>query len=292
MYSPLVSFIIINFNTKNLTCACVSSIIKHHNSTNYEIIIVDNGSTDGSIEYLRDSFPNILIISTGKNLGFGFGNNIGVNNSKGEYIILLNSDTIVIKDIVTPFLEFYSTHQQMKLGALGHLLLSESYHIVHSFGKFPFFLRLQLDSYVKMKESYVMSTIEKNYFSEVDIISGALMFMKKSVFNSFQGFDTDIFLYEEELELQYRMRKNGFISIIINEGGVIHLEGKSSSSYFKRKSSFLSLCYIMKKHLPFYQYAIFRFKWIIYAIIFFKNPKIDLREKIDYLRLTFSKTDQ
>lgn len=289
MDSPLVSFIIINYNTKKLTNDCVSSLLKHHKSISYEIIVVDNGSTDGSVEYLSASFPNIIIISNGKNLGFGFGNNIGVDKSKGKYIILLNSDTIVLKNIVTPFIDFYTTHKNLNIGVLGYLLISEDSDVLHSFGKFPYLMRLRLGSFVKMKQSFVISNIEKNYFSEVDIISGALMFMETTIFNRFQGFDTNIFLYEEELELQYRMKLKGFISIIINEKGVVHLEGKSSLSYFKRKCSFLSLCYIMKKHFPFYQYVLFRLKWNIYAMIFFKNSKISLKEKIDYLLLTFKK---
>jgi GT2 family glycosyltransferase len=291
MDNPLVSVIIINYNTKTLTSACINSVLKYHRFLSFEIIVVDNGSTDGSVEYLYTSFPNIIIISTGKNLGFGSGNNIGVNRSKAKYILLLNSDTIVIKNIITPFIEFYSTHKNLNIGVLGYLLISENSDVLHSFGKFPYLLRSHLKSCVNMKLSYIISNIEKNYFSEVDIISGALMFMERSVFNSFQGFDPNIFLYEEELELQYRMKKDGFVSIIINEKGVIHLEGKSSSGYFKRKCSFLSLCYIMKKHLPYSLYVLFRMKWIIYALIFFKNPRISIKEKLAYLELVLLNKD-
>jgi GT2 family glycosyltransferase len=284
-----VSIIIVNFNTKEFTRNCINSIFKHLSNISFEIIVVDNGSSDGSVEYLQTLFTDIIIISTGENLGFGYGNNIGFCRSNGEYLLLLNSDTILIKDIITPLLNFYSVNKNLNIGVLGSLLISEDIEVLHSFGEFPYILRLRLDHYVHRNQSFVLEEIKNKYYSEVDIVSGALMFMERTVFERFNGFDTNIFLYEEEMELQFRMKKNNYISIIINEKGVVHFEGKSSSSYFKRKCSFLSLCYIMRKHLPYFLYCLFRIKWIIYSIIFFKNPKISLNEKINYLKLTILK---
>lgn len=289
MEKILVSIIIVNYNTKELTKNCISSVLRHLSSISIEIIVVDNGSNDSSVEFLKNLFPNIVIISNRNNLGFGHANNIGIENSSGKYILLLNPDTLLIKDIITPFIKFYNTHKHLKIGVLGSLLISKDSDILHSFGNFPFNLKLYFKNYISKREDFILNKIEKNYYSEVDIVVGANMFMERTVFNKFQGFDTNIFLYEEELELQYRMKKSSFISIVLNEKSIIHIEGQSSSSYFKRKCMFLSLCYINKKHLPYFLYLFFRIKCFFYAIIFFKNPKITLKEKVNYLKLTIYK---
>jgi GT2 family glycosyltransferase len=284
-----ISIIIVNFKTKELTKNCISSLLKFHPSISLEVIVVDNNSGDGSVEYLQTAFPNIITISLHKNFGFGYGNNIGVQNANGKYILLLNSDTIVIKNIITPFIEFYNAYRNVNIGVLGSLMTSEDFNAVHSFGNFPSLLRSHIGKNINRNELIIINKIETNYYAEVNIVSGANMFMEKDVFDRFNGFDTNIFLYEEEMELQYRMNKMNLKSIVINEKGIVHLEGKSSSNYYKRKQSFLSLCYVMKKHLPYYTYCYYRVIRTIYAIIFFKNPRITLKEKIDYLKLTLKK---
>jgi hypothetical protein len=241
---------------------------------------------DGSVDYLQQQFPDITIIANPVNTGFGTANNTGVGNATGEFILLLNSDTIVTTNVVAKFVAFYETHRQLKLGVVGSLLLSETGAVVHSFGNFPY----PLDSRFR-KEGTKKDTerkIAQNYFAATDIVVGANMFMEKAVFDSFGGFDTNIFLYEEEMELQYRMQKSGYTSIVLNEKSIIHLEGKSSESFFKRKCSFISLCYIYKKHLPIHLYLFFRTKMILYALIFFKNPKTTWKEKVDYLELSIT----
>lgn len=287
MTKDLTSIIIVNYNTKELTRDCIHSVMHHFTPQAYEIIVVDNQSADGSVDFLRQLFPNIRIIANEKNLGFGTANNIGVSKAVGEFIFLLNSDTIVTYNILEKFIAFYRQNQQLKPGVLGSLLLSPDKAVVHSFGNFP----APLGSTIKgnKTEAFVFGKIESNYYAAVDIVVGANMFMETAVFNSFAGFDNNIFLYEEELELQYRMQKSGYMAMVLNEKGIIHLEGKSSASYFKRKCSFISLCYIYKKHLPYWLYVFCRIKMMVYALLFFKNPKTTWQEKLNYLKLSILK---
>lgn len=285
----LVSVIIVNYNTKFLTRDCIISLYKHLTNHTFEIIVVDNNSSDGSVELFNSEIPEVRVIKSDMNYGFGIANNIGVSYSKGRYILLLNSDTIINKDIIDIYLKFLRRYKIQSFGVLGSLLISYDNKIVHSFGTFPFFLRNKIRNYRFLSDDKIFQQLEKSFYAQVDVVVGASMFIERSVYEQFGGFDANIFLYEEELELQFRMRLNGFKSFIINEKAVVHLEGQSSNNYFKRKQSFLSLCYIMKKHLNGYLYLVFRVKWIIFAIIFFKNPRISLHEKFQYLKLTIIK---
>lgn len=290
MDEDFTSIIIVNYKTRELTSECIHSLVKYTPSDSYEIIVVDNASDDGSVEYLVNQFPEFQIVKSDVNVGFGAANNIGVSKAIGKYLFLLNPDTILIGNILSVFIRFYKKHNQLKIGTLGSVLLSPDFKILHSFGSnFPLGMKRYLKNYRVKNERNSFAQIEKEYFTEVDIVVGANMFMERKVFNDFSGFDTNIFLYEEELELQYRMQKSGYASIVLKEKMIIHLEGKSSADYFKRKCSFLSLCYVTKKHLPYYFYLMYRFTLVFYAITFFKNPRTSWHEKLAYLKLTIFK---
>ena len=281
----LVSIIIVNYNTKELTKNCIDSFFKHILTTVIEIIVVDNHSNDDSVNYLRHHFSNVIIIPNNQNLGFGYANNVGVQKASGKYILLLNSDIILINDIISSFVNAFERNKHLKIGVLGSLLLSDKLEIIHSFGGFPYFLRKYLPGGEHKK---LTRNADDGLFGEVDVVVGADMFMERATYLRFNGFDENIFIYEEEMELQYRMRKEGLVSLITNDKGIIHLKGMSSSNFFQRKCSLISLCYIMKKHLPFSLYIFYRIKCIVYALIFFKNPRIPLHEKLSYLKLSFS----
>lgn len=288
MIKGFTSVIIVNYNTKELTAGCIRSIQQYFTEGLYEIIVVDNASSDGSAEELIQQFPSINIIVNKKNVGFGSANNLGAKNAKGEFIFLLNSDTIITQNTLSAFIDFYNKNRHLKIGALGSLMISEERNVVHSLGLYPKFLKRYVKNGQKKKNADLIKEIGESYFGKTDIVVGANMFMEKNVFDFFNGFDENIFLYEEEMELQYRMQQGGYSSFVINERGIIHLEGQSSESYFRRRCSFMSLCYIYKKHLPYPVYLYTRLRMTIFAIFFFKNPKTSLKEKLNYLFLTIA----
>ncbi len=284
MNKELTSIIIVNYNTRELTCDCICSIQQHCIPGSYEIIVVDNHSSDESVDFLKSSFSSITVIANEKNVGFGSANNIGAAAARGKYLFLLNSDTILREELLSKFIRFYKDHQHLKPGVIGTLLLSNEGTVVHSFGNYSYFLRSGHTA--KKAEDEVLNQVAQQYYAPVQIVVGADMFVEKAVFDSFAGFDPHIFLYEEELELQYRMQLKGYSSIVINEKSIVHLEGQSSGNYFKRKCSLLSLNYILKKHHPYWLYLFCRMRMIFYAVAFFKNPKTSWKEKINYLQLS------
>jgi len=280
----LTSVLIVNYKTKELTVNCVRSLQAYVDPALYEVIIVDNDSSDGSAAYIRAQLPAVTLIESEKNIGFGAANNLAAIKASGEYLLMLNSDTLVTANIIEKFVRFYSDNSHLKPGVVGSPLIDEAGNVIHSFGNFPFPLKL-LTGPCKSKAD-TLKDVEKNYFASTKIVVGADMFIKRSLFEEVGGFDENIFLYEEELELQYRLQQKGYTQFVINEKSIIHLEGQSSGSWFKRRSSFISLCYVNKKHLPYGLYLVSRLRMILFALIFFKNPKTSWKEKVDYLKLS------
>ena len=132
-----VSIIIVNYNTKELIKNCINSIYKYTQDIQYEIIVSDNGSTDGSIEMLKSEFPNVILIENNANLGFGTANNRGLKIAKGKYIFYLNSDTVLLNNAVKIFYDYWeNSSDKENIGALGCNLLDENFNIIHSFENF------------------------------------------------------------------------------------------------------------------------------------------------------------
>ena len=111
-----VSIIIVNYNTKTLLADCLRSIYAQTTDMNYEIIVSDNGSTDGSIEMIKSEFPNVILIENNANLGFGGANNRGLAIAKGKYIFYLNSDTILLNNVTKYFYDFFEEHKDDEAG--------------------------------------------------------------------------------------------------------------------------------------------------------------------------------
>src|SRR5690348_12526562 len=132
-----VSIIIVNYNTKDLLSNCIGSIYSNTKDVDFEIIIVDNASIDGSQELIKEKFPEVVLIESEVNLGFGKANNLGAEFAKGDYLFLLNSDTILQNNAVFYFLDFYKKNNNLNIGCLGGMLVDENGEIIHSAEQFP-----------------------------------------------------------------------------------------------------------------------------------------------------------
>lgn len=241
-----VSIIIVNYNTKILLSDCINSIYKNTFGLNYEIIVVDNDSNDGSQEFVKKQFPNTILIESNKNLGFGLANNLGVQSSKGEFLFFLNSDTVLIDNSVKILFDFYNENEkQLNLGAIGALLVDEN-NTINGYGSdFPTckeaikrnLAQLPLFSNLLSKIEIKTYPIEDPYF-EIDYIIGADLYISKTLFNSLNGFSKDFFMYYEESDLQKRIANLGLKRYVITSTKIIHLEdgsGKAIKRYSNRK---------------------------------------------------------
>lgn len=276
-----VSVIIVNYNTKKLTADCIQSIIDKTSGVDYEIILVDNGSSDGSKEEFQDD-RRIRYVYSDKNGGFGYGNNRGMEIARGKYLFLLNSDTILLNNAIKEFFEYSETHNQRCI--YGCYLQGDdgSYR-----GSFHFFPKLTMCGLIKglfCKPSYEPDFTD----TEVECVCGADMFFPREAINEAGSFDENIFLYGEESELQLRMRSFGYKRMLINSPQIIHLEGQSMNESFsklaiKMKSHF----YVLRKHCTWYNYLFARaFFAALYTIHYL--PSLRNKEARDFVKLLYT----
>lgn len=231
-----VSIIIVNYNTKELAIECLSSIFRHTKDVEFEIILVDNNSTDGSIQYF-ERLECLKFIASKKNLGFGAANNLGVKSAIGKYILLLNPDTILLNNAVKFFYDYMETVKD-NVGVVGCNLLDPSgapgltyvnFKSISNHLKFSFEVLCK-----KLKISLPKPIVDTQVPYNVEGVLGADMFMKKELFTDLNGFDTSFFLYVEEVELQKRIADKKYLRRIIPGPAIIHFEGGSSDKNGKQ----------------------------------------------------------
>lgn len=288
-----ISVIIVNYNTIELTKNCVESIIRNTKEVSYEIILVDNGSKDGSKEYFEKD-KRITYIYSEENLGFGRANNLGLNYSKGSYIFLLNSDTLLIDNALY---KIYKETSSTKIPACyGVTLVDNENRIIHSYGNFPT-LRTFIRQYLK---SYCFFLFKKSSHEndlplskcKVDYITGADLWIDRRIINKLGLFNPNFFMYYEETEMQKRYSQHGFYSYILPNIRIKHLEG---SSFKKRKISRLQMVFAgsivyAKLCFPRIQYILFRVLTVILNL-----PKIlvypgSIKDKIKTISILLNTT--
>ncbi len=247
------SIIIVNYNTKDLLKNCLKNIFNICLGNNYEVIIIDNNSCDGSIEMLRGDFKDkINLIINNKNSGFGRANNLAVKKTKGDYLFFLNSDTIINNDVLIILADFIKTDG--RIGVVGPLLLKEDgKEQAYSHGNF-------LNLFTIVIEKFKKRLVEKNNYFEVDWVSGAALIVKKEIFEEVGGFDENFFMYFEDQDLCKRIKNLNYKIIVFPLIKIIHLGGKSIHKIDKRKRFYYqSQNYFFKKHYGFCQTLLMRF---------------------------------
>lgn len=237
-----LSIIIVNYKTYELTKQTIDSVLRQNVNFEYEIILVDNASQDGSIEKIQSDFQNIInqktlkVIINDSNLGFSKANNIGIKNSIGEYILLLNSDTKLDEDCLQKCMEYMNEH----IGALGCKIILPDGKLDHACKRgFPtpsaslYYLigldKKNLDKYGQYDALY----LDEDEIGEVDALMGAFMLMPRSVLNETGLLDETFFMYGEDIDLCYRIKEAGYKIVYYPETKIIHYKGGSSSEKFK-----------------------------------------------------------
>lgn len=213
---PLVSVVLVSHNTVSLTKKSINSLIKSNNYSkeSVEIILVDNNSTDQTVTTINNLFPQVKVIVNQKNLGFGAGNNVGVHASRGEYILLLNTDAFLDPDTLPTLINRLSTDPS--LIAVSPLLVYPNGSVQQSLGYFPTPTRVTawmwgLDKLPIIKNFFpepyhAFDTTLYNRDLTPDWLMGAVVLLRRDDFLAVSGFDEDYFMYGEEVELFYRLR--------------------------------------------------------------------------------------
>mgnify|MGYP001539211199 FL=1 len=272
-----VSVIIVNYNTCELTRACIDSIYSHTSGVEFEVIVVDNASADGSFEVLSQD-RRIIFVESGSNLGFGKANNLGYKYSSGKYVFLLNSDTRLLNNALYLF---YEEMEKMpnNVACIGSILrASDGITPNGSYALFPTIttmLKFFAGYYFRLKFNR-NNHIEPPF--EVDYITGADLFIRQHVIEQFGLFDPDFFMYFEETEMQLRYSRCGYKRLIIPGPEIVHLECASSGkgnalSGVRAQMYFEGMMIYMRKRYSSGKYVWFGLISLLYLPLVFVNEK-------------------
>lgn len=272
-----LSVVIVNYNVKHFIEQCLFSVLKASENIACEVFVVDNNSVDGSVTLIKEKFPQVNLIVNKTNTGFSVANNQAIKLAHGEYVLLLNPDTVVQEDTFTKILAFMDAHQEA--GGLGVKMLdgqgnfapeskrglpTPSVAFYKMFGFSRFFPKS------KRFGKYHLSYLPQDQICEIDVISGAFMLMRKSVLDKIGMLDETFFMYGEDIDLSYRITQAGYKNYYFPETQIIHYKGEST----KRSSLnyvvifYKAMAIFSKKH--FSGSNAFWFNALIHLAIFLK----------------------
>ncbi len=305
-----LSVIILNYNVRYFLEQCVRSVQKALENIDAEIIVVDNNSSDDSCLMMKQLFPQITLIENKENLGFPKGNNIAVEQAKGEYICILNPDTVVAEDTFAKILNSKFQIPNSQLGIIGCKLIDGTGNFLPESKRgvpTPWVAFTKIFGLYKISNffgKYYAQHLSENQSGKVDILVGAFMMMKRDLYLKVGGFDENCFMYSDDIDLSYMIQKLGKDNFYFHETSVIHYKGESTvrdEKYLERFRDAMQFFY--KKHFKkswffdkFLQigsllYAIFKQKQaqklnneIDKYIVFSKNKiQLNLNRPIEYL---------
>ena len=252
-----VSIIIVNYNSFELLKNCLLTLYKYSKDFNYEVILIDNNSTEGDIEALIKAFNKVILIKNDVNLGFSKANNIGLKIAKGKYILFLNNDIFFTENSVKKIFDLAETYNKKTFFGCKLLNIDGSWQ--PSSAKFPsglnfftsnFFLYLLFPSSPYFNKYYLQKK-NINQPVEVNYILGAFLFGTRETLLRLQGFDERFFFYAEDIDLCYRLKLMGGKTIFDPTTSVVHVGGASvkSNQWFKFKNKAISELQFLQKHI-------------------------------------------
>lgn len=230
-----LSVVIVNYNVEHFLEQCLKSVQAAVKNIDAEVFIVDNDSVDGSCEMVKEKFPEFTLIESKENLGFSKGNNLAIRKSVGEYVLLLNPDTLVEEDTFTKVCDFMDEHPDA--GGLGvNMVDGNGEFLPESKRGLPtpavaFYKIFGLSSiFPKSKRfgAYHLGHLDKNETHEIEILSGAFMLMRKTALDKVGLLDEKYFMYGEDIDLSYRLLKGGYKNYYFAGTKIIHYKGEST----------------------------------------------------------------
>lgn len=276
MNRPDLTISIVSYNTRNLLRDCLNSVYDNVRDIKFEIIVVDNDSTDDSPEMIKKEFPQVTLIENKENVGFAKANNQAFNRSKGRFFLLLNSDTVLLPHSVNKMVDFVDAHP--KVGAVGCRLIFPDGTPQPYIGKFlnlpsalwTVFLglfnvktlarspkwRKFIAKYFRSISGKAINLYLSHYLGnskgvqEVDQVSGACLLVKHETIEDVGPLDENFFMYTEDTDWCLRMKQRGWEIYLLPEVKVVHYVGQSSEGMFTRASPerYKSTCYFFKKY--------------------------------------------
>jgi hypothetical protein len=250
-----VSIIIVSWNVKDLLKKCLESILRYSQNIEYEIIVVDNASTDGTVEMVRQNFSQVQLIANQENLGFAKANNIGIRQSKGKYVLLLNPDTEFVENSLEKVIAKMESDQ--KIGVLGCRLLNPNKSLQQSVRRLPTILN-QLVILFKLHKffpsllhNYLAKDFDYSREQRVDQVMGAFFLVRRSVFREIGLLDEKYFIWFEEVDFCSRVVQADSDVVYWPCTSIIHHGGQSFAQQMTFRKQFWffrsAMHYFLKK---------------------------------------------
>jgi len=251
-----LTVVIVNYNVKDYLAQCLDSLRLALQDIDGEVVVVDNCSSDGSVKYISNRYPEVRMIASKENLGFARGNNLAIRQTESEYVLLLNPDTVVREQTIRKVLEFMDVHPNA--GAAGvEMLNADGTRAPESRRGIPtpmtaFYKFMGLAKRYPMSNrfaKYYMSYLPWDSPQRIEIVSGAFCFLRRSVLDKVGLLDEDFFMYGEDIDLSYRIIKGGYENWYLPYS-IVHFKGRSTQkSSFRYVHVFYNAMFIfLKKH--------------------------------------------
>ncbi|HHN48698.1 MAG TPA: glycosyltransferase [Bacteroidales bacterium] len=230
-----LSVIIVNYNVKYFLEQCLHSVRRAIKGIEGEIFVVDNNSVDGSVKMLEEKFPEVVVIANKENKGFSKANNQAIKISKGEYVLLLNPDTIVEDDTFKKVIDFMDAHEEA--GGLGVKMIDGKGRFLPESKRglptpavafYKIFGLARLFPRSKVFGQYHLTYLDKEKTHQVDVLSGAFMLLRRKALDKAGLLDETFFMYGEDIDLSYRLNRAGFKNYYYPEARIIHYKGEST----------------------------------------------------------------
>ena len=271
---PSVSIIIVSYKVRYYIEQCLNSVLR--SVPDAQILVVDNNSDDGSVEYFRERFPQVEVIANDYNAGFGKANNIALANAKGRYVLFLNPDTVVAERTIPGCVEYMDAHPEV--GAVGvrmqygdgrfalesrRSLPTPSVSFWHMIGLGKLFPKSRL--FAKYHRTY----LDKDSECPIDVVSGAYMFVRKEALDKTGGFDEAFFMYGEDIDLSYRILQAGYKNRYLPLP-IVHYKGESTTktSYRYAQVFYDAMLIFFNKHFKRYSCL---FAMLVRIVVGFKK---------------------
>ena len=285
-----LTVVIVNYNVAYFLEQCLNSVYQSRGIENYEVIVVDNRSSDGSIAMMKSKFPQVRLIENRENLGFSKANNQGISLAKGEFIVLLNPDTVVEEHTFEKTIEAFQSDD--KIGGIGVRMVDGKGRFLPESKRglptpwvafYKVFGLAALFPRSRRFGKYHLSYLSPNENHDVDVLSGAYMGLRKTVLSQIGLLDETFFMYGEDIDLSYRIQKAGYKNRYLSETTIIHYKGEST-----KKSSvnyvlvfYKAMIIFAKKH--FSQNHAFFVSFLIYLGILVRASAALLRRLLVYV---------
>lgn len=230
-----LSVVIVNYNVQYFLKLCLDSVRKASKDLSVEVFVVDNNSVDGSVNMVKEQFPEVILIENKKNTGFSYANNQAIRISTGEYVLLLNPDTVVEEDTFTKVIRFMDEHPDA--GGLGVMMLDGKGNFLPESKRglptpavafYKIFGLAKIFPKSKRFGRYHLGYLDKNKTHEIEILSGAFMLMRKTALDKVGLLDETFFMYGEDIDLSYRILLGGYKNYYFPETRIIHYKGEST----------------------------------------------------------------